>query len=241
MTRRLLHGLGEVLVTLGLVVLLYAAYEFWFTGLQTARAQADLRATVERAWAEAAPEPTPAPTGEPGRPAPEPPPYVPGPPPEAPPVGEPMAILRIPRFGADYAPVVVEGVGREELKTGPGHYPGTAMPGQVGNFVVSGHRTTYGAPFNRLDEVVPGDAVVVRDADEWFVYRITDREVVPPTATEVIAPVPNEPGAEPERALLTLTTCHPEFSARERLIVYGELERVAPVAGGEPPELTEAR
>ena len=113
------------------------------------------------------------------------------------------------------------------------------MPGGVGNFAVAGHRTTYGKPFNRIAELEPGDALVVRTADLWFVYRVTEHHIVLPEQVDVVAPVPGEPGAEPERATITLTACHPMFSARERYIVHGELEGWMPVADGVPAALTE--
>jgi sortase A len=84
-------------------------------------------------------------------------------------------VLRIPRLGDwnDRPPVVVEGVSTSDLKKGPGHIPGTALPGELGNVVLSGHRTTYGAPFERFDELRPGDAVVVETRDTWFTYTVT--------------------------------------------------------------------
>jgi sortase A len=71
-------------------------------------------------------------------------------------------MLHVPRFGADYAPVIVEGVVEAQLREGPAHYPGTAMPGEIGNFVLSGHRTTYGRSFNQLHELRPGDPLSSR-------------------------------------------------------------------------------
>jgi sortase A len=117
----------------------------------------------------------------------------------------------------------VEGVDAAKLRQGPGHYPGTAMPGEIGNFVLSGHRTTYSAPFNRIDELRRGDDIVVDARDARYTYRVTRAEVVEPTRMEVIAPVPEHPGERPARPMITLTTCHPEYSARQRLIVYGVL------------------
>ena len=229
MSRTIARGAGELLVTAGLVLLLFVAWSLWFTGLSTSAQQDRLRAALDERWEEpppaaapvAAPDPAPAPpvpSGPTEAPAPEPVPRV-----HPVPTGEALAVLRVPRFGADYAPVVVEGTGREELRRGPGHLPGTALPGEVGNFVVSAHRTTYGAELRRADELVPGDPLVVETGVSWLVYRVTGSRVVAPTAVEVTLPVPDQPGAAPSRAVLTLTTCHPVFSARERLVVSAEL------------------
>ena len=108
---------------------------------------------------------------------------------------------------------------------GPGHYPGTAMPGEIGNFVLSGHRTTYAAPFNRIDELRRGDDIVVEAREARYTYRVTRTRIVEPTEVDVIAPVPGQPGREPAKAMITLSTCHPEYSAAQRLIVFGELDR----------------
>jgi sortase A len=133
--RTALRAMGQLLTTLGVVILLFGVYSLYGTGLQTARAQSELRDDLRQSWAT-----PPQPSGEPpATPASVPPPAL----------GEGVAVLRIPRLGQRYEPVVVEGVGREELKKGPGHYPGSAMPGEVGNYVLAGHRTTYGAPFGR--------------------------------------------------------------------------------------------
>jgi sortase A len=141
--------------------------------------------------------------------------------------GDAIAVLRIPRFGTGYRPVVVEGVSRDALAKGPGHYPGTAMPGEIGNFAVAGHRTGWGQPFDRLDRLKRGDTVVVEWRGRSETYRITGTKKVKPTATGVVLPVPDRPGARPDKARITLTTCtdrDPVTRAyRLRLIVRGEL------------------
>jgi sortase A len=156
-------------------------------------------------------------------------------------VGTAFAVLHIPRLGADYARVVLEGTDEEELKQGPGHYVGTAMPGERGNVSLAGHRVGKGSPFLDLDRLRPGDAIVVETADSWFVYRvlgdratgnlaadpsgIPGQEIVSPSAVRVISPTPDAPtGARATGSYLTLTTCHPRFSARQRLVVHAALE-----------------
>src|SRR5690606_10957704 len=113
---------------------------------------------------------------------------------------------------------------------GIGHYEGTAMPGEVGNFAVAGHRVTYGKPFNRVEELQVGDPLVVQTETTWYVYRVTSTQVVTPRDVQVIAPTPNQPDVAPTVASMTLTTCHPMFSARERFIVHAELDYWTPVA-----------
>ncbi|MBW8824773.1 MAG: class E sortase, partial [Acidobacteria bacterium] len=130
-----------------------------------------------------------------------------------PPTGAAVAVLRIPKIGLDKA--VVEGVGVTDLRKGPGHYPGTPLPGQAGNAAIAGHRTTYGAPFYRLDELAPGDELLVTTRQGSFRYRVDRREIVRPDDVAVVAPTAG--------SRLTLTTCNPRFSARQRLVVSAAL------------------
>ncbi|MBA8956865.1 sortase A [Actinomadura namibiensis] len=210
--RTLMRGLGELAATAGLVLVLGVAYLVWGTGDHTRRQQAGLADELERRWQARHLTATPSRRGGGGN--------VTETAPPAP--GGAFTLLRIPRLGARYRYVVVEGVSPADLRKGPGHYPGTARPGEVGNMVVSGHRTTYGAPFRRVDELVRGDEIHVGTAAGTHVYRVTGRRVVRPDAMEVILPVPGRPGRAPRRRLLTLTTCHPEFSAAYRLVVSAE-------------------
>ncbi|MFD8556742.1 class E sortase [Streptosporangium canum] len=200
--RAALRAFGELSITAGVIILLFCAYLLWGTGAYTDRQQSVLREQLLKEFA--AKEPAKLTRIR---------------------LGGAMALLRIPRFGRDYRYAVVEGVGSEELRMGPGHYPGSAMPGKVGNFVLSGHRTTYAAPFSRLDELRRGDDIVVDAREARYTYRVTGKRVVEPTEVGVIAPVPGKPGSKPTDALITLSTCHPEYSAAQRLIVFGELDR----------------
>ena len=217
--RTALRGIGQTLITLGLVVLLFCAYELWITNLYTAKEQRAIGGELHRAW-EGGKDPL---TLKPGI--------------TNVPIGEGIAVIRIPVLGKGYAKVVVEGVRREDLKKGPGHYPGTALFGELGNAVISGHRTTYGAPFNRLDEVHTGDDVVIETGSQWFTYTVRKISVVSPHAVEVTYPVPGEKGAVPTERLLTLTTCNPKYSARTRLIVQAELTDSRKKSAGLPPAL----
>ncbi|GAA4559941.1 hypothetical protein GCM10023193_18730 [Planotetraspora kaengkrachanensis] len=133
----------------------------------------------------------------------------------------PSRLLRIPRLGPDYKYAIVEGADSEELRKGPGHYPGTAMPGQIGNFAISGHRTTYSAPFTRINELRHGDDIVVDATDARYTYQVIRQEIIGPTRTDVVNPVPEHPAQRPSQALITMTTCDPKYSAQERPVVYG--------------------
>lgn len=218
---RLLAGVqvtGELLMTFGLVVLLFAAYEVWGKSAAVNAHQQDLVAQLAEKW-EAAPTVV-SPSSSAAATTP-------------PASGTPIARLYIPKLGKSW--VVVEGVAQKDIRYAPGHYPNTAMPGEIGNFAVAGHRNP--ATFWRLDEVGQGDVIVVEDKRHWHVYRVTQNHIVEPSRVEVVAPVPNQPGVKPTRAMLTLTTCHPKYDNYQRLIVHAELVRSQPKSDGRPAEL----
>jgi sortase A len=124
-----------------------------------------------------------------------------------------FAYLSIPSL--DLEAVVFEGVTVETLRKGPGHMPWTPLPGQAGNAVISGHRTTYGRPFFDFDQLKPGDRIEIETAIGIHVYVVRDSFVVKPTDVWVTE--------DREGSWLTMTTCNPKFSARERLIITAEL------------------
>ncbi|MHB8452436.1 MAG: class E sortase [Mycobacteriales bacterium] len=217
MLARIVKSVGEAFITLGVVVLLLVVYELWITGIFAAHTQEVLHRDLQIAWAQ-----------------PQSPPLA------QVPIGDGIAILRIPKFGRHYDPVIVQGVTTAALERGPGHYPGTAPPGGVGDFVVSGHRTTWGHWFFNLDQLHPGDSVVVQTRTRWFVYQVTSTEIVDPTDLASIAPVPDHPDAVPTKPMMTLTTCNPRYSASQRLIVHGILVQTMPTSAGAPAVLSQA-
>jgi LPXTG-site transpeptidase (sortase) family protein len=220
------RGLGEVLITLGAIVLLLAAYEVWGKAAVVASHQEDLDRQLEQEWAvgsDPTVTPSPASTEEPEA-APE---------PLGPPPGGAIARLYLPGLGRYW--VVVEGVGLADIRYAPGHYPTSAMPGEIGNFAVAGHRNP--ATFWDLDRVGAGETVVVETRDTWYVYRVTRNHIVTPDAVEVVAPVPGQPGAEPTAAMLTLTTCNPKWDNNQRLIVHASLVDQQPQSAGRPAVL----
>jgi sortase A len=207
---RVLRGLGWFFITVGVLVLLYLVYSLLYTNRATAQAQEGL----SDEWLELQESgDTLAGEGEDGVAAPPDP-------------GSAVAALQFRRPGNDEPIVhkdplyVVQGVTLTDLQRGPGHYPGTALPGDKGNFAIAGHRTTYGAPFFNLDQLRKGDEVLVTArGGETYTYRVTEQEIVLPGDTWVIEPDPLETG----KKTLTLTTCNPRFSNAQRLIVFAEL------------------
>ncbi len=219
---RVLSAVGELFITAGVLVLLFVGWQLWWTDVTATRAQ---NATVHRLATEFGSGPG---TVEPGTARPG--TVKPG---DAPP-GDAFAIIRIPRFGADYARPVYKGTTSQTLTEGFGQYTGTAAPGAVGNFSLAGHRTTYGRPLRDVQRLRNGDTVLVETSTEYVVYTVVSHEIVAPSDIAVIAPVPDEPGATASRAYLTLTTCHPEYSAQQRYIVHAVLAKAYPRAAGLP-------
>ncbi len=217
--RTVIRGVGQTLITLGAVVLLFIVYEVWVTDQINEGVQSELTQDLRQRW-DVGEDPLQRPDGGLGQLA----------------LGEGFAFIRIPSFGLDYVRVVLEGTDEDKLTEGPGHYPDSALPGEVGNFAMAGHRVGKGSPFLNLDRLEPGEAIIIETSETWYVYRMLDesgaddpdgipgREIVDPGAIDVVDPVPGEPGAEPTRSLLTLTTCHPKFSAAQRMIIHAELD-----------------
>ena len=248
---RFLRAGGITGMAIGTVLLAVVVQQVHGTGQTFQVAQRDAAVTLQARWEQPVPSAATVPEGE--------------------------GIVRLyaPRLGPDFAYTVVAGTTQDALARGPGHYTGSALPGQPGNFAVAGHRVTHGAPFGDVDRLESCDALVVETDASWFVYRVlpmpeeapgwaagkgaqercrgvaplpapyrdvTGQLVVEPQAVTRIAPVPGMlPGedlAPAARArLITLTTCHPRYSARERLIVHGVLVAQYPRSAGRPVEL----
>jgi sortase A len=233
-------NLGKTLIALGLLMFGFVAYQLWGTGIETARAQNALESDFEELLAAApAIDPTlatePVVTTEPAEPTasditadPDPVEVLPVAAQNIPEVerGDALARIEIPSIGVD--DIVVAGVKTSDLKKGPGHFPETPLPGQLGNSAIAGHRTTYGQPFHNVDKLEPGDEIIVTTLSGTFVYRVTGQQIVAPSAGEVVATT------DPTRATLTLTSCHPKWTARERIVISSELDTAASSIVGEP-------
>ena len=228
---------GELLLTAGVVVMLFVAWQFGI-GDQIAAAQnrADAQALAEQ-WQDSPPEPGPtsAPSATAAPDAPVAPVIT-----AEPADGEVFGIMYVPRFGPDFAVRMGGGVSRERtLDTiGIGHYPGTQMPGDVGNFAVAAHRTGFGgAPFYSIDELRVGDPVIVETADGWYTYIFRTLEYVRPTAVDVLDPVPQATPTGLGGRYLTMTSCSPRHTIAERIIAYALFDSFRPRADGPPAGL----
>lgn len=201
--RRLVREIGLELITLGVIVLLFVAYQLFGTNIAEAHSQANLKKAFAASIAkhDAGGGDNPAITGGTGQR-------------DSIPTGGAIDHMVIPKIGVDK--FVVEGVSEEDLRRGPGHYPNTPLPGEIGNSAIAGHRTTYGAPFFDLNQLGPGDDIFLTDTTgKRFDYKVTDSKVVSPNDISVIGPT--------SFAQLTLTTCNPRFSASSRLVVFARL------------------
>jgi sortase A len=140
--------------------------------------------------------------------------------------GDALARIEIPAIGVDN--IVVAGVQTSDLKKGPGHFPETPLPGQLGNAAIAGHRTTYGQPFHNVDKLEWGDEIIVTTLTGRYVYLVNGREIVSPSDYQVVTTV------DPTVANLTLTSCHPKWTARERIIITSILDQGRSDRIGEP-------
>lgn len=250
---------GRVLITTGLLMFGFVAYQLWGTGIETARIQsklenqfdavivanqvsseeaetdvaADLEASADSvensgpAEATSTPEAPEASAGETPAPNSDAAPTVVEQ--NLPPIvrGDAFARLEIPKIGKEL--YVLPGVDVSDLKKGPGHYPDTPLPGQLGNAAIAGHRTTWGEPFADLDQLAPGDEIIVTMANgETFVYDVTFTQIVTPADSWVIATT------DPDVAMLTLTTCHPKYTTKQRMAVHSVLNPEKSAAVGVP-------
>lgn len=206
--RRLTLGVGVGLVLAGLSLLGYVGWQLVGTDVVSHRHQRQARAAVTKAWGR-------------GHDA------------ARTPWGQTTALIRVPRWGADYEVPVFQGTSDRVLAAGFGHFTGTAGPGQVGNFAVAAHRVTHGEPLRRMPSLRAGDEVDVVTRSTTYVYRLTsggDDLVVPFTAGWVLDPLPRNPdggGVQPSQVpgqrLLTLTTCSELFHTDDRLVAFGVL------------------
>ncbi|GAB2464613.1 class E sortase [Xylanimonas ulmi] len=228
--------LGELLITAGVLLGLFVVWQLWWTDVVAHREHAQVLQSLD--WQ---PPPAVAPDAAPPTERRDDPPVDP-----EPAFGEVFAQLYVPRFGADYVTPIAGGVDRQQVldRLGAGHYPGTAMPGDLGNFSIAGHRTTFGRPFHLIADLQVGDPLVVRTETTWYVYRVIGSEIVYPSQVEVVSPIPGlrpgDPMPELTQRLMTMTACHPMYSARQRYVVHAEFDFWMPVSDGVPQVLTDA-
>lgn len=214
--------IGELMLSVGVVLLLLVVYQLFWTGVETHRAQVSLQDDLYSQWGIVPPGGSGLGVG-------------PG---ETPDIaqfqeGDGIGFLRIPALGRDYAWAVVEGTSLDDLARGPGHYVGTALPGEIGNFAVAGHRATHGAPFAEFDSLSVGDPVVVETSTHWYTYTVfAIQKPVPIDSMWATAPDPQNPGAPPTVAKMTLTTCWPKWASTARYLVFTQLTETLDKAPG---------
>ncbi|MEO7423068.1 MAG: class E sortase [Ornithinibacter sp.] len=224
LVRACVGAAGELAISLAVFLFAFVAWQLWWTDLEAGRAQAQTVTRIERDFA--VPPVQGAATAAP-------------PPAEARvhlriPLGDAFALIRVPRFGSTFIRPVLEGTTRNILAEGVGHYIGTALPGEVGNFATAGHRTTYAKPYSDIDTLRTGDVIVIETRTAYHVYSVMSHEIVLPSAIEVIEPVPGKPGARPVVAVMTMTSCNPRYSAAQRYVVHAALKATYSRAEGLP-------
>lgn len=198
-----LDVVGRTMIATGVVLLLFVAYQLWGTGIAESQSQSNLANEFETVISTPVTEST------------------------LPQYGGVISRIEIPKIGVDK--YVVAGVDAKSLQKGPGLFPGSPLGGQLGNVAITGHRTTYGAPFSRIDEMKVGDEIVIQTVEGTFTYVVNaDPFVVSPTQTEIARTL------DRNKATLTLISCHPKWTSEKRIVVTADL---APTV--EPSEPTE--
>lgn len=247
--------IGELLLTIGGLALLFAFYESYWTNIESARIQAQVSDKLDQEWETQRANPRQKLTPE---------------------LGSAFARMYVPAFGSDFNFAIVHGTDEEDLLAGPGHYADTQLPGEKGNFAVAGHRVGKGAPFNDLGKLKSCDAIVVETETAWNTYRVLPigenqeqraadaRNCLSPEQAERVingdysnvfgryitlptdvATIGAKPGIDDHTAtddmepVMTLTTCHPQFSNAERMIVHAMLVESHPKDGAYRPAVLE--
>ena len=226
---------GELLITAGVIVLLFLGWQTYWNSWVAAGSQQRTAAAQSQKWldqAQASSTPVPSDGAAADRTSGDIPVTA------AVATAQPFAVIYVPRFGADWTRVIRESVDVQKVlnsfTAGVGHYPGTAMPGQVGNFAIAAHDTGYGNTFLGVSTLRIGDPIYLQTADGWYTYRFRNMEYVQPTEVSVIQPVPRLTGTTPQDRLITLTTCNPPYHGRERIIAYGTFDSFRDAADGPP-------
>ena len=219
---------GELLVTAGVLVMLFLGWQLWLNDIIVGNEQGAAADRLSEGWSRGEGTGAAKPVG-PGAPVVM----------SAPANAEKFAVLIVPRWGAEYERPIAEGIGVSDVlnKIGLGHYPGTQMPGEVGNFALASHRMAYGGGFKDVHQLQVGDRIYVETQDGWYGYSFRSLQYVKPSGVGVIEPVPEQAGIQPVDRLITLTTCNPFFSTAERIIAYGLYDTWYPRAGGPPTEI----
>ena len=219
---KILGAIGRILIGAGLLTLAFAGFQLWGTSVAEGRAQDNLNAQLEQSL----PASTTADTAD-DKPEAETAPSLTAD--EGPAGGQPFGRIKIPKIGVEKA--IIEGVTRDDLRQAPGHYPDTPLPGQPGNAAIAGHRTTYGQPFHDIDQLIPGDKIEVETFQGSFTYVVEGHPAEEAGADasgevghQIVLPGDVEVIEDKGDNRITLTACHPKFSAQQRIIVSAVLE-----------------
>ena len=215
--RLAVRATGELLLTAGVVVLLFIGYLLVGTGMREAAAQQRFTSELNHEFAQAPAHQ--AVRGDAIDPVPEQFHVA---------TGQPFAFITIPAFGPHWRFTLIQGTALAQLNLSPGHVPGTQWPGQVGNFAVAGHRVTAGNPFWSLPSLRPGDLVYIQTELNTYTYRVTGERQVLPTDLSVLDAVPGHPRQRPVKRLITLITCNPAWTGTHRVVVTGVLVAAKP-------------
>ena len=211
---------GEILITIGVLILLFVAWQLWWTDVLANRAYAESRGLLTQEWGVDETS---------GR----------EPPPVQAQTGKPFGLMYIPALrDRVWGVPIIQGTDLELLQNGLGHHESSALPGEKGNFVVAGHRTTYAAPFSDIENLRKGDQVIVETKHGWYVYELDRSEVIDAWEGWVLDPVPGQPRTtQPTRELITIYACHPKFSAAQRYVWFGHLVDKFSKSSGTPPAI----
>jgi sortase A len=208
--RRLFLISTELLITLCVLVAGFVAYLYWGSAIRTSSAQHAYARELGRQWSADDPLAGLTSLGQLS-------------------AGRPFALLRIPQFGAGWQFAVVQGTEMPELAVAPGHVPGTALPGQIGNFAVAGLRITAPDPFWRLPSLRTGSMIDVETINGTYEYEVTTKPALMPSDDlAMLAPVPYHASEQASTRMITLVTCEPPWPAISRVIVTGVLVRTLP-------------
>lgn len=205
--------IGELLITAAIVIGLYVVWQLWWT---TFMVQGGVNDQIEAFQNQ---NPTPV--------VQTPPEHRTDDPPSVGDVSVPevYGVLHVPKWNWMQIPIAEGTLQHEILDLGyAGHYVETQQAGELGNFALAGHRRTYGNNFRRVDILKPGDPIIVETKNAYLVYEMQSFEIVQPTQTSVLLPVPNHPNEVPTKRIMTMTTCNPEYGNTERYIVYSEMK-----------------
>ncbi len=196
--------IGKAMITVGLLMLGFVTYQLWGTGIQTSQSQKELAREYQQLT-----QTSTTIEGEPGSSSDSPPLPV------AIDRGDVIGRIVMPDISVDKW--VVAGATMDMLERGPGLFANTALPGQLGNSAIAGHRTSYGAPFSRIDKLNPGDNITIITPRGSFTYAVTETKIVPATAVEVLDTI------DSTKATLTLVSCHPKWTSKDRIVVFADL------------------